>query len=585
MTQVTSKIYGEITSRLAASRKKENIAELIGGTLLSAFVLTGLLLLALLLEEALYLGTVPRTMIFFLLLLLGSSLILWLVARPALRLFGILSNESNLSTAHKVGLKYPHVRDRLENILQLFHERDRTQLYSVELIDASFEDVRKEMELLDFNSIVDYSRSRRLSKFLAVAVGVGILVFILLPGSAYRLLNYNQSFAEPVPFMFVVKPGDKEVVKGQTISIIVRINGQPQQHVFLSSKPAGQIEYDQKKLVQRTDGTFRHEFTSLKSTTSYFVSSGSIRSDEFTLSVIDKPIVKMLQLRVTFPSYTKLSAKQLDDNIGDVTALKGTRVAFLVEANKDLAEARLVFDDNSELFLDVNVTRSCSIFSIVDYSRSRRLSKFLAVAVGVGILVFILLPGSAYRLLNYNQSFAEPVPFMFVVKPGDKEVVKGQTISIIVRINGQPQQHVFLSSKPAGQVEYDQKKLVQGTDGTYRHEFTSLKSTTSYFVSSGSIRSDEFTLSVIDKPIVKMLQLRVTFPSYTKLNFIERNIAMSGNEDQVRISIHIPWSSLPDMAIFRSMKLRLTGCEPIFRTVVSYMLMMTTAWTTHFAVR
>jgi len=189
---VSSKIYGEITSRLAASRKKENIAELIGGTLLSAFVLTGLLLIALLLEEALYLGTVPRTIIFFLLLLLGSSLILWLVARPALRLFGILSNESNLSTAHKVGLKYPHVRDHLENILQLFHEQDRTQLYSVELIDASFEDVRKEMESLDFNSIVDYSRSRRLSKFLGIAVGVGILVFILLPGSAYRLLNYNQ---------------------------------------------------------------------------------------------------------------------------------------------------------------------------------------------------------------------------------------------------------------------------------------------------------------------------------------------------------------------------------------------------------
>ena len=358
MTQGIPNIYNEITSRLKAVRKKENIADLINGALLSAFVLIGLLLIALLLEGALYLGTAARTIIFYLFLLLASGLISWLVVLPLLRLFNILPNEGDLSTAHKVGLKYPLVRDHLENILQLFHERDHTHFYSVELIDASFEDVRKEMEALDFDSVVDYSRSRRMSKFLGVAAGVGILFFVLLPGSAYRLLKYNQSFADPAPFLFVVEPGDQEVVKGQTVPMIVRVEGKPPDQVVLSSKPAGQIEFDEKWLARRVDGTFRHEFSELKATTSYFVSSGSIRSDEFTLRVIDRPIVKVLGIELTFPSYTRLSVKYLDENIGDVAALKGTRVAFSLETNKDLSDAKLVFNDKSEVPLKVNGTKA-----------------------------------------------------------------------------------------------------------------------------------------------------------------------------------------------------------------------------------
>jgi hypothetical protein len=366
MNQDVPKIYSEIVARLAAVRRKENLAAIAFGLLLSGIVFIGVLLLALLVDDIFYLDVLPRTIIFYLILLIAGGLFIWYVTRPLLRLLNILPNEDDSVTAGKVGRKLPHINDHLVDILQLFHERERSQsgqpLYSVDLIDASFEDVREEIDPLDFTSVVDFAGSRRMSRLLGVVAGLTVLMFVLFPtaffGSATRLLNYSQSFAAPLPFTFIVEPGDKEIVKGETVPIVVRVEGTPQKHITFSSKPEGQIEYEKRTLEATPEGKFKIELPSVKSTTTYFVNSGSVRSNEYKLTVIDRPTVRMLRVNLAFPAYTSLPPRQLDDNIGDVTALKGTRVTVSVEASKDIAEARLVFHDGSETHLNVAGTKA-----------------------------------------------------------------------------------------------------------------------------------------------------------------------------------------------------------------------------------
>lgn len=369
MNQDVPKIYSEIIGRLAAVRKKENLAAVLYGALLSTIALVGALLVALLAEGVFYMEIVPRTIIFYSLLAFAVGLLVWMVARPLMRLVKILPNESDSVTARKVGRHIPQINDHLVNILQLKHEREGSPLYSVELIDASFEDVRKEIDPVDFIMVVSYAGSRRMSRLLTMAAGFSVLLFGVFPdaffGSATRLLRYNQSFAAPAEFRFVIEPGNKEIMKGETVPITVRVEGSRLKSITLSSKPEGQIEYDRHALEVAADGKFTFDLPSVKSTTFYFVHAGAVNSDEYKLTVIDRPIVKMLRLNLSFPSYTKLPPRQLDDNIGDVTALKGTRVGVSVEVSKDIVEARLVFQDRSELSLGVSGTKAAGSVTLM----------------------------------------------------------------------------------------------------------------------------------------------------------------------------------------------------------------------------
>jgi hypothetical protein len=150
-----------------------------------------------------------------------------------------------------------------------------------------------------------------------------------------------------------VEPGNKDVVKGETVRLTVRVDGAPQKEIVLSTKPEGQLEYENRKLDAGVDGIFGYELASLKFSTRYFVSSADIKSYEFMLRVIDRPLVKALRLQLSFPLYAKLTSRQLDDNAGDVTALKGTRISFAIESSKALASAFLVFNDKTELALNI----------------------------------------------------------------------------------------------------------------------------------------------------------------------------------------------------------------------------------------
>ena len=357
MNSSTPTIYAEITARLAAVRRKQHVAAVIRGSLISAFVVLCTVLVALVIEQLLYLDVLLRTALFYAIILIGVGLLAWRVGPPLLRRIHILREETDLETARQVGLHFPSINDHLVNILDLFPEREQTTFYSAELIDASFEDARKEIEPLDFRTIVDYTGSRRMSKLIALALGVAVLLFGVFPsaflGSASRLLKYNQSFAAPVALRFVVDPGDEEVVKGATVRVRVRIEGESRQQIVLAQKPEGQLTYEETTLNLTPEGVFQYEFHALKATTYYYVMSGAIRSREFSLTVTDRPIIRMLRVQLVFPSYAKLASRLLDDNIGDVAALRGTKVGFSIETNKPLAAANLVFSDSTGMALVV----------------------------------------------------------------------------------------------------------------------------------------------------------------------------------------------------------------------------------------
>ena len=72
----------------------------------------------------------------------------------------------------------------------------------------------------------------------------------------------------------------------------------------------------------------------------YFVESGGVRSDVFTLHAADLPYVKQLEMEYVFPSYTGLAPRKIE-NGGDIAVLQGTQVRVRITPTMKAPSGRI----------------------------------------------------------------------------------------------------------------------------------------------------------------------------------------------------------------------------------------------------
>lgn len=361
--------YRTLHVRLAAVRRKDDIAKLIHGVATCGLVCIVVCLSALVGEEIFRFTVVPRTVIFDGLVVLAAFLFIWRVGLPWARILGILPEEDDLHTARKVGSALPHLKDRLGNTLQLCLATDVGELYSRELLDAAIEDTLVACEGIDFTSTISFSGSRQRRRIFAASILTSVCLFVLFPtmffGAAYRLLHFNEAFAAPVSFRFVVDPGNKEVVKGESVPVRIRVEGAAFDEISIAFREEGQLHEEDKLVSLGPDGDFRYELKSLKETVYYAPQAGGVRGEEDTLTVVDRPVIKLLRLNLTPPAYSGLPEKRLDDNVGDVNALKGTIVHVEIEANRELREGKIAYNDGETWPLSIAGTKGLGIDTLM----------------------------------------------------------------------------------------------------------------------------------------------------------------------------------------------------------------------------
>jgi ABC-type transporter Mla subunit MlaD len=354
--------YDDVINRLRKVRQRKIRVHLLSGAcfwILGALVLSVLSLLA---EAILHLEPFGRTLLYWGLVTGIVTLFLFHLGRPLLILLGFKRDTDEFAVAQEVGEKFPSVKDHLLNALQLLIDPEGSRYYSSDFIEAAFEDAQKEIQPFDIESVADFSPARKAARAATGGIIVSALLVVLFPSTFLaaldRLSSYDQSFVAPSPFTLVVKPGNIEVVKGERVQIEVRVEGEPRSTIVLARRPEQQQEFETIELRPSADGIFRHEIPSVKLSTIYHAMSGSVKSEDYKLSVIDRPAIAMFRLTLTPPLYSRIRSYELDDNVGDVTALKGTQIAFTVEANKSLSEAALVLDDGHEVVLTVEGSKA-----------------------------------------------------------------------------------------------------------------------------------------------------------------------------------------------------------------------------------
>lgn len=357
-------------------RHKENRVALLNGLLISAFVSLLLVLDAVMLESAFAFDTAGRTILFTISLLALSACAGWYIGRPLLRMLGVLPSSTIAEIALLVGKRFPIIHDRLLNALQILEEKDHpTARYSPSLIDAAFIELYEAVQKLDFSDAIDVSALRRMRKVTIIGAGAFFFLFVLSPGgfldSLHRILHFNTSFAAPAPIAFVIEPGDVEVVRGATVPLTVRTQGQPVRTIVLHTRQHGQKDFETRKLNLPTGTTasfenvFRDSLTILKASTEYFASVEEIESQRHTITVVDRPLVRSFRVGLTYPMYMRLPTKMLDENVGDVTAFPGTIVIIDAVASKELATGTIIFSDGSSLPMAVDGQKTTGRFRLM----------------------------------------------------------------------------------------------------------------------------------------------------------------------------------------------------------------------------
>lgn len=354
-----SRPYDDILTRLRAVRGKSHRVAMFYGALLTMLVGIVLTLVAIVLEQVFAFGIVGRTVL-FLLTGIGTLLFaLWYFGRPFLRLIGVLQSEDETETARRVGKHFPHIRDRLLDALEMYRARETSRKhYSLDLIDASFADLYQSIRSLDFRESVNDFHVRRLRKVVVIAVSFFVLMFVIPPfgfyGSFDRILHFGTSFASPRMIELSIEPGNIDVVRGQSVSVTVRVQGAPVKSLSLYTREHGRLEFESLALNPTTSGEFRTELSNLKTSLDYYAAVDDIQSDRYSISVFDRPLVRSLQLTVRPPAYTRLPMKTFDENMGDVSAYPGSKVNFKILASKEISSATIVFGDSTLLPLNAS---------------------------------------------------------------------------------------------------------------------------------------------------------------------------------------------------------------------------------------
>ena len=328
MSEQTARLVERLRSRLQQTLRRMTLAQAAWGASVVIGFMAAVWLVATAVEAGFWLDTTPRTVLS---VAAGVSVLVVaaaFLARPAAQLIGLLSEPSEEAIARKIGERFPEVSDRLLNLLQLAGGKRSSSPDS--LVDAAVRRLGEDVESVPFEKTEDFASARKAVRIASLPV-VGVLAFLLVApstflGASERLLAPGTAFQRPAPFTVDVYPGDVQLVRGDSLALSIRADGEVPQTLTLRLRPDSDAPASSVALRPDSGGVFRHTIASVRSNLEYRVESGRVRTTWYRARVEARPLVRGLQLTVQPPRYTGLPERTLDANVSDVTGLPGSTV-------------------------------------------------------------------------------------------------------------------------------------------------------------------------------------------------------------------------------------------------------------------
>lgn len=350
--QAYNKSYSEIIKRINSTRKKEANLEFITAVM-KFLAITAVALLLISIIELIFNGSETfRTTLAGILALLIVTSIGTLLAAPLAKITGYKGVQSEEQVALRIGDKYPDLKDKLCNSIQLVSSLGNQVGTSSALSVAAFNEVSNLSKDKNFDEIIDKKDFKKTLLFFLISSIIVSSIFLIFQtsiGNAFnRIVNYNESYLPPAPFSLEISPIDASILRGQIATISVKAKGTAPEFVTLFLKEERQENYDSYKLKPDSNNCFIYTIPALKNSVEFYAEADWLDSKVGTnhgrIKVVDKPEIRAINGRINYPGYTRLATTNFTEQNADLSALRGSNIHINLLSNKELSKAEIIIE-------------------------------------------------------------------------------------------------------------------------------------------------------------------------------------------------------------------------------------------------
>ncbi len=351
-------ILGTIRSRLHQLRQKEKILTLLTGCLNCLIIGTGFILLFSFLEALFRFSSPIRTGFFigYFICVLGAFG--FGIVKPLFSIFFKTNSPNDDRLALQVGYCFPEIKDRLADAIQVFRLRDdKTYGTSSSLAQISLQSVYEKIKSFDFKRTASKKPLIQSLRMGTIMVAFSMTNFILFPntlGNALiRLSHPHQDFSTPLSFRLDIHPGNARIIEGEDVNITITSEGDAPLEISLVLQEEG--DRITKRLLQYP---YHYLIASVRRDFDYFIEADPFRSETYQIDVIQRPLVRTLQVKLIPPSYTRMGIMELETNSGEIKIVQGTKVLLSVTANKFLSQSFIHMEKGGEKMMAIHAQKA-----------------------------------------------------------------------------------------------------------------------------------------------------------------------------------------------------------------------------------
>ena len=362
MSEKSQHILRRIEHRLRMAWQRMTFEQLLRGLAVVITAVLGLLGLFLALEMRFWLDEAWRSSLFWVWLAGSILLLTWYVFIPLIR--GWLARERYKDIARHLSGHAPELQDRLVNLLEL--SRGEASAAPQPLVDGAVEKLGQEVEQLPIEQAVSVRGALRRTRIAAIPAAAVLVLVLAAPssfmGASVRLFSPGVTFERPAPFVLEAEPGSVEITRGDSLEVTVHAAGSElPDEVSLEIIRADEESVQSTPLGLGTDHRANHVEPNIRHNLRYRFVAGSVATAWYNVTVLDRPVLRNLQIDLHPPAYTRLPPRSLPLGTGNIVALRGTEAHISVRTSVEDALAWLEFDGNNP---DVQLTDWSGSFQV-----------------------------------------------------------------------------------------------------------------------------------------------------------------------------------------------------------------------------
>tara|TARA_B100000674_G_scaffold176551_1_gene142902 strand:- start:18072 stop:21401 length:3330 start_codon:yes stop_codon:yes gene_type:complete len=316
----------KIHDKLKLFIKKYYLKKLFKGGIITISLGLSLLLVFAVSEYFFHFNSLSRLFLF----LSFSSILTFAFIRffisPLLKVYGVTKSISNYEASKIIGKYFPEIQDRLTNLLQLENENENNAL-----VLASINQKAEKIAPFEFKDAVSFHEVFKFGKWALIPILIAIFISSwnpnILSNGTKRIVQFNKNFAPENPFKFKITNENLSVIRYNDFKLQIEFtNDEVPNDVYLTD---GENKF---RFIKKRASIFEYEFRNVQKTIDFQIKTGEFLSPWYKLSLIEKPVINQLSLKLNFPSYTQKSNEEVK-NSGDIIVPEGTEITWKIKSS------------------------------------------------------------------------------------------------------------------------------------------------------------------------------------------------------------------------------------------------------------